>query len=263
MASKKYLIVGLAVLTGIVFGFLGFVPASKTFYIKNQNNSPASAGSKIGDLSNNIIPSIKLPKNLTYELAASIVEDIISANTENSNTQIENPPQEQALMMPDPEKIAEEFIKNGIIEASRNITDTAKPNLKLSADNGKESIMSYLNEIQEIINNNLKGQSLIGVLEEINANNGQGVEKLTPIINAHEIAASQIEEKPVPSGLKNLISEEIRLLRITANILKPLTNVESDPLAAIAATQQFVAVMQNWQDLQNKFDAFIISFGKK
>ena len=53
------------------------------------------------------------------------------------------------------------------------------------------------------------------------------------------------------------MTEEIRLLRITANVLRAITNVENDPLGAIAATQQFNVIIQNWQDLQNKFDAFI------
>ena len=88
------------------------------------------------------------------------------------------------------------------------------------------------------------------------------MEKLLPIISSHEAAANQLEEKPVPSDLKDLMTEEIRLLRITANILRALTNVESDPLGTIAATQQFGAVIENWQNLQERFDAFTKNLNK-
>ena len=258
MTSKKYLIIAFAVSAGVAFGVFSFAPVSKTIYIKNNASFLASADVN----SNNIIPSITVPGNLTENFAKVLAQQIISDNSDNSEPKT-NLPSQQGLAMPDVNAMAENFITDGLKQANKNILNIKALNLSVSYDNGKPAIENYLSEIQTIINNNLKGQSLIGVLEEINANNGQGVEKLTPIINAHEIAASQIEEKPVPSGLKNLISEEIRLLRITANILKPLTNVEKDPLAAIAATQQFVVVIQNWQDLQNKFDAFIISFSKK
>ncbi|MFH0779884.1 MAG: hypothetical protein V1928_03425, partial [Parcubacteria group bacterium] len=84
-----------------------------------------------------------------------------------------------------------------------------------------------------------------------------GLEKLLPITSAHEAAANQLEKIPVPSDLRDLMTEEIRLLRITANILRALTNVETDPLGTIAATKQFEAILQNWKDLQDKSDAFI------
>ena len=86
------------------------------------------------------------------------------------------------------------------------------------------------------------------------------MEKLLPKVAAHETAANQLEERPVPSKLKDLIAEEIRLLRITANILRALTSVETDPLGTIAATKQFEAILQNWQDLQDKFSAFTNNF---
>ena len=258
MTSKKYLIIAFAVSAGVAFGVFSFAPVSKIIYIKNNASFLASADVN----SNNIIPSITIPGNLTENFAKVLAQQIISDNSDNSEPKT-NLPSQQGLAMPDVNAMAENFITDGLKQANKNILNIKALNLSVSYDNGKPAIENYLSEIQTIINNNLKGQSLIGVLEEINANNGQGVEKLTPIINAHEIAASQIEEKPVPSSLKNLISEEIRLLRITANILKPLINIESDPLGAMAATQQFEAVMQNWADLQNKFDAFIISFSKK
>jgi len=151
-----------------------------------------------------------------------------------------------------------EKIHNGRLKAADGKNLKIKPpDLKISYDNSRTAIENYLSETQTIINNNLKtGVSLFSILEEINKNNGAGLEKLLPIISGHEAAANQLEEKPVPSDLRDLMTEEIRLLRITANILRALTNVENDPLGTIAATKQFEAILQNWQDLQNKFNAF-------
>jgi len=153
--------------------------------------------------------------------------------------------------------MAEKFITDGLKQANENILNIKPPDLKISYDNSRTAIENYLSETQIIINNNLKTDvSLFSILDEINKNNGAGLEKLLPIISGHEAAANQLEEKPAPSDLKNLMTEEIRLLRITANILRALTNVENDPLGTIAATKQFEAILQNWQDLQDKFNSF-------
>ncbi len=259
--TKKYLIIAFVISAGVTFGVFLFAPASKTLYIKNNNaNYLTSADTnKIGDLSNTIIPSIKVPKNLTEDFAGILAQQMISKNSE---PKAEGAPPESGLTMPDVNAMAEKFISDGLQQANKNILNIKPPDLKISHDNSKAAIGNYLSEIQTILNNNLSafgkktGNSLFSVLDEINKNNGQGLEKLLPIISAHEAAANQIEEKLVPPSLKGLITEEIRLLRITANILRALTNIENDPLGTIAATQQFGAVIENWKNLQNRFDAF-------
>ena len=159
--------------------------------------------------------------------------------------------------MPDPNKIAEEFIKTGLKTANENILNIKPPQLQISEDNSKKATELYLTETQKILRDNLRGEPLISILEEINKNNGQGIEKLLPIISAHEAAANQLEEIPVPSNVKDLMTEEVRLLRITANVLRALTNIENDPLGALAATKQFEVMLESWINLQNKFNAFI------
>ncbi|MCX6813555.1 MAG: hypothetical protein NTV77_03730 [Candidatus Azambacteria bacterium] len=263
MASKKYLIIAFVISAGVAFGVFTFAPVSKTLYIKNNTPYLATADiqqttsqndNKTGDLSNTIIPSINVPKNLTEDFAASLTRELISKN-QNPTTDSSGQP---TLATPDINSMAENFIKNGLTQANKNILNIKPPDLKISYDNGKTAIENYLSEIRTIINNNLKtGDSLFSILDEINKNNGAGLERLLPIISSHEAAANQIEEKPVPSSLKDLMTEEIRLLRITANILRALTNIENDPMGTIAATQQFGAILQNWQDLQNKMDLFI------
>ncbi len=251
--TKKYLIIAFVISAGVAFGVFSFAPASKTLYIKNSASYLASADNKIGDLTNTIIPSLNVPKNITEDFAASLTQELISKNP-NPTTDSSGQP---ALATPNVNAMAENFIKNGLIQANENILNIKPPNLKISSDNSKTAIENYLAEIQTIINNNLKtGVSLFSILDEINKNSG-GLEKLLPIISVHEAAANQLEERPVPSDLKDLMTEEIRLLRITANIFRALTNVENDPLGTIAATKQFEAVIQNWAGLQEKFDIFI------
>ncbi len=251
--TKKYLIIAFVISAGVAFGVFSFAPASKTLYIKNNALYLASADNKIGDLSNTVIPFINAPKNLTEDFAGILAQELISKN-QNPTTDSSG---QSALATPDVNTMAENFITDGLKQANKNILNIKPPDLKISYDNGKTAVENYLSEAQIIINNNLKtGVSLFSILDEINKNNGAGLEKLLPIISAHEAAANQLEEKAVPSDLKDLMNEEIRLLRITANILRALTNVENDPLGTIAATKQFEAIIQNWQDLQNKFDAF-------
>jgi hypothetical protein len=254
MASKKYLIIAFVISAGVAFGVFSFAPVSKTLYIKNSASYLATAENKIGDLSNTIIPSINVQKNITENFVASLTQELISKNQEPTTDSSGQP----ALATPDINAMTKQFIADGLKQANENILNIKPPALQISYDNNKTAIENYLSEAQIIINNNLKtGVSLFSILDEINKNNGAGLEKLLPIITAHEAAANQLEKIPVPSDLKDLMTEEIRLLRITANILRALTNVENDPLGTIAATQQFEAILQNWQDLQNKFDIFI------
>jgi len=251
--TKKYLIIAFVISAGVAFGVFSFAPASKTLYIKNSASYLASADNETGDFSNTTIPFINVPKNITEDFAASLTQQLISKNPEPKTDSSGQP----TLAAPDVNSMAENFIKNGLTQANKNILNIQQPDLEISYDNSKTTIGNYLAETQTIINNNLKtGGSLFSILEEINKNNGAGLEKLLPIISSHEAAANQLEKKLVPSDLRDLMTEEIRLLRITANIFRALTNVENDPLGTIAATQQFGVILQNWQDLQNKFDAF-------
>ena len=261
--TKKYLIIAFVISAGVAFGVFLFAPASKTLYIKNSALYLASAdirqaanqaNNKIGDLSNTIVPSIKVPENLTENFAGLLAKELIGKNNQPKDSQSSARP---GLNMPDPNKIAEEFIKNGLKQANENILNIKLPEIKTSPDNSKEAIELYLTETQKILKDNLKGEPLLSILEEINKNNGGGIEKLLPIMSAHEAAANQIEEKSVPSDLKDLMTEEIRLLRITANVLRALTNIENDPLGAIAATKQFEAILLNWSELQQKFNVFL------
>ncbi len=261
--TKKYLIIVFVISAGVAFGVFSFAPASKTLYIKNSASYLASAdisqttnqtNDRIGDLSNTIIPSINVPKNLTEDFAGVLAQQMISKNSEPKAGEASS---ESGLTMPDVNAMADKFITDGLKQANENILNIAPPQLKISSNNNKEAILNYLSEAQIIINSNLKtGVSLFSILDEINKNNGAGLEKLLPIISAHEAAANQLEKKPVPSDLKDLMTEEIHLLRVTANIFRALTNVENDPLGTIAATKQFEAILQNWQDLQERFNAF-------
>lgn len=263
--NKRYFIVSAITFVAVVFSVFLFGSGKTTFYVKNAaprlqiaaiNQKLYQAEDKIGDLSNNIIPEINAPENLTENFAGILAKAIIDKNNQPKNS---SSPSEPGLNMPDPNKIAEEFIANGLTKANENILNIAPVQLKISTDNSKKAIEIYLAETQKILNDNLKGEPLISILEEINKNNGGGLEKLLPIISAHETAANQIEDKIAPSSVKDLMTEEVQLLRITANILRALTNIESDPLGGLAATKQFVAVVQNWANLQIKF----INFTKK
>lgn len=259
--NKKFLTLSIISFFVVISGIFLFSKNNKTLYIKNSAPHLTIADIKqfyqaedrIGDLSNTLIPKIITTENLTENFADLLAKEIIGKNNQPKNSDSSSQPR---LNMPDPNKIAEEFIKNGLAKANENILNIKAPEIKTIPDNSKEAVTLYLTEVQKIIKDNLKGPMLVVVLEEINKNNGKNIEKLLPIISAHETTANQIEEKPAPSDLKDLMTEEIRLLRITANILRALTNIENDPLGAITATKQFSAIVKNWAELQIKFNGF-------
>lgn len=264
MYKKKYLIFAITIATVVTIGIFLALNNNRTFFIKNDspylanlhpNSNFKLIADDIGDLSKTIIPRIKTTENLTENFAQELTRGLISKNTEPKVGDLLPGP---GVNMPNPSALAEKFIKDGLKKANENILNINPPQLQISSDNSKKTEEKYLAEIQIIINNNLKtGNSLISILEDINKNKGQGLEKLVPITSAYETTANQIEQVPAPSNLKNLTTEEIKLLRITANVLRALTNIESDPLSALTATQQFGIVIQNWIDLQKKFDVFI------
>lgn len=260
---KKYFIIISVILAGIAFGVFIFGSNKTTFYVKNSaprlqiasiGQNLYQAEDKIGDLSNNVIPEIKIPKNITKNFAGFLAKDIISKSNQPKDI---NLPAGPGLNMPDINKAVEEFITNGLKQANENILNIKPPEIKISSDNGKEAVELYLTETQKIIKDNLNGEPLLLILQEINKNNGEGIEKLLPIVSAHEAAANQIEKKTAPSSLKDLMTEEVRLLRITANVLRALTDIENDPLGTVAAIKQFEALIESWVNLQNKMNVFI------
>ena len=109
--TKKYLIIAFVISAGVAFGVFSFAPASKILYIKNSASYLASADIRqIGDLTNTIIPSLNVPKNLTEDFAASLTQELISKNS-NPTTDSSGQP---ALATPDVNAMAEKFITNGL-----------------------------------------------------------------------------------------------------------------------------------------------------
>ena len=266
--TKTKIIIICGVLVSVVFGISIFDSGKTTFYVKNSaprlqlatiHQKLYQAEDRIGDLTNTIIPKIKVSDNLTKNFAELLAKDIINKNNQPKTG---NDSTEPRLNVPDPNKITEEFIKNGLAKANENILNIKLPEIEILPNNSKEAIKLYWVDTQKIIKDNLNGEPLLLILEEINKNNGEGLEKLLPIISAHEAAANQIEEIPVPNSLKDLMAEEIKLLRITANILRALTNIENDPLGGLAATKQFEAVVRSWLELQIKFSGFVEKLNK-
>lgn len=270
--NKKYLILFSISFIVVIFAVFLFKSGSKTLYIKNSasqlstisiNQKLYQAEDRIGDLSNTIIPKIIVPENLTKNLAGLLAKEIISKNNQPKDSESSD---EQGLDVPNPSKIAGDFIKNGLKTANENILNIKPFQLVISQDNSKTAIEAYILETKIIIKENLdtKKFNLFEILNNLNENNGAGfVEKLTPVIIAHEETANKLLEIPVPVDLKELMTEEIQLLRITANIFKAIVNVEEDPLATITAIKQFDAIVQNWLDLQKKFDNFTQKLNKK
>ncbi|MBI4919819.1 hypothetical protein HY838_00755 [Candidatus Azambacteria bacterium] len=268
MIIKNRFAIAFAISAGVAFGVFAFAPASKTVYVNNnganylasadENQTNNLTDNKIGDLSNNIIPTIRGTQNITDNFAAKLTEELISKNS-NPKIDSSNP----GLNAPDVNAMAENFISDGLKKANENILNINPPSLKISNDNSKPAIKKYILEMQAVLNKNLKPLgSLFDTLNSIVANNDTGMEKLSPIITAYETAADQLEQIPVPSSLKNLTIDEIRLLRITANVLRAFANIENDPMGAMAATEQFKVVLQSWLDLQNKFNAFVKKFNQ-
>ncbi len=132
MAPKKYLATAFVISAGVAFGVFMFAPVSKTLYIKNSNSYFAAAENKIGDLADNIIPPINIPKNITENFAAMLTKDLIA---ENSEPRTENPAAEVGLSVPDPNAMAQKFIQDGLKQANENILNIKPPSFKTSADN--------------------------------------------------------------------------------------------------------------------------------
>ena len=118
--NKKNFIIIFAVLFGITFGIFMFDSGKTTFYVRNGapslriasiDQNLYQAEERIGNLQNNIIPSVKIPENLTENFAKFLAQEIISKNNQPKDG---NAPAEPSLSMPDISKITEEFITNGL-----------------------------------------------------------------------------------------------------------------------------------------------------
>ncbi len=252
MTLKKYLTIGAAIiiLTGAVLGWLGFGFKKNIIYFRNSENAVSDApDSKI---QNSAVP--QAPKNLTNELAGFISGAIIA---QNSGEKTKNAPDE-SWEMPRIDSMISQFFTKGLKQAGTDILDVASPSLTLSSDNSSPAVNRYIKEAADIMGGlKINGESPEDIIAAISRSGGQNPEKLYSLIAAFEAAADELEAKPVPSYLKNFIAEKIKILRITANILKALANIQSDPLAAAFAAKQFETVFEQDRNLQKKFDVFI------
>ena len=132
------------------------------------------------------------------------------------------------------------YVKNNFLQPFKdiefgNLQDTIIPSILKAPQNLTEDLASVL--AQEIISKN--SEFKVGDLLP-----GPGMNVPNP---------SEIVNRYISDGLKTA----------NENIFKALVGVENDPLATITAIKQFEVIMENWQDLQKKFDVFIQKVNKK
>ena len=155
--DKRYLIISVITLIAVIFGFFLFNSDNKTYYIKN--NTPSlrvasihqnlyQAEDRIGDLTNNIIPSIVVPENLTKNFAGLLAKEIISNNNQPIDS---DSPDEPGLNVPSPNEITQDFIANGLKTANENIINIKTVQLTISQDNSKNAIKINIKQAKIII----------------------------------------------------------------------------------------------------------------
>ena len=123
-----------------------------------------------------------------------------------------------------------------------------------------EAIRTYANTLgQIIINNNVKGDSDIAIVERaLQTENPKELEKLDPLIAMYKNLRDQTLTTPVPTGFEKQHLDLINVYQAMYSTLSGLKQVYSDPVVALLRVRRYQDDTKGLGiALQNMYSAFI------
>ncbi len=124
--------------------------------------------------------------------------------------------------------------------------------IKISQNNSKEAIQDYLSKLSSIINSDdffFQENEAELLSKAIKADN---FSKLNKIIKLNDLKVEQLKHLSVPSSLKEIHKQGLKITILSRNIFISIRDLENDPIKAFLFSQKIDEVFNNWLNLLEK-----------
>jgi len=137
---------------------------------------------------------------------------------------------------------AQKLIDQTVNYTSQTATSIKTPQLNVIADNGKQTIISYGENLGNILKNNksAQGKNEITILEEaLNKKDPQKMEELQEAIDNYQKVADQMAKMPVPEIFVKAHTDIVIGMETIILGLKEIKNVLNDPIMGIQGLKDY------------------------
>lgn len=124
--------------------------------------------------------------------------------------------------------------------------------IKISENNDKEAIKSYLSETSDFLNSEaffFKEKSFQILM---NAFENSDFSELQKIIKTNDAKIKRIKQMTIPSSWKEIHKQGLKTIILTRNIFVSLRDLEDDPLKAMAAGERLEFLFNDLSELINR-----------
>ena len=217
------------------------------FLIMNANPVSITLEGKINDSSlieesENYLktPDLAAEENSTEELVKKIAEELVNLNPNGPFTS-EN---QQWINVEKPEDLINRVLSEELASFNpatlRASVDASIFNVSHdSAEGGKDYAQSFQATVIEVLSNINSGREL-------------EIEKIPKIVTAYNELAKKLGNLPVPANLVAVHKKGVELLLTQRNILQKISEIDSDPAAAIIAIHLMPVVEKEIEDFNGE-----------
>lgn len=194
--------------------------------------------------------------NITELFGLFLAKEMISSIEQSGGSDLSG-----GLTALDSNKILKEtkkYIPN--IEETWKKYFVSENDLKISSDNGKETILAYVKNGAEIMSARLKDvQNNPSYLSEIIKNNNQ--EAMEDLVKKLDAATVDFKNLETPSSFVKFQKEQINLLIIQKEIFKNILATSQDPLRALLSTEMVNEILNQHRELIRQMNQKLLSLG--
>ena len=209
-------------------------------FVENLNNNPDPQKSDAVPASE----TVTISNNLTDNFINGLKQDIVQNNLDNNSGN---------LVVSDPDQITNELLTDAVkkFSAERSKSAVDESRIKISSDNSKNSIISYVNKFEEIISKSAQKIGTGAVPADPDP------EELRPMLAGYDFAIESFYNTAVPSSALTFHKKEIEILFRKKRALEELINYKVDPLASILASKELSGIQNEFDSLTEQFNKFL------
>ncbi|MBU1137312.1 thrombospondin type 3 repeat-containing protein [Patescibacteria group bacterium] len=186
-----------------------------------------------------------LPQNLTRALAQNLSKQIIDGKLGNISDALD------PAAVQTSNRIVNNAIQQAISNAMRefSLPDIPDSEIIITPDNSSKAIGNYARKISETIDYWAREKSIKqGIYESESeifylAVQDKDFTEINKYIDFYGKIFEEIKQIPAPSDFKDIHKRQLSLLQVTKNIFKAVKEIDSDPLKASLALEQYKRVM--------------------
>lgn len=207
--------------------------------------------------------------NITQKLFQDATPSLINSYLSYKLGYLENHPEisdPEQFLASVPDSIKEQLIQNAVyenfvyaIENSKEIfaqfpeifdMKISDQEINIIENNSREAVQIYLSELSSFINSDDFFFQTNGVEIFADAVETENFSKLNGIIKLNDLKIEQIKQIPVPSSLKEIHKQALKISILARNIFVSIRDIENDPIKALLFSQGLLEeTFNNWLNL--------------